>query len=135
MTGDAEQLASLFVDALQRADAQGMRACMAADARFWMNLGPTEHSVDERLALLEVERANLAEHEVEDARVTLTERGFVVQETVAGRTTAGDALRIPVCFVVSVHQGLITRVEEYTDSAAAAPLIRAVFAAQRDGRG
>jgi ketosteroid isomerase-like protein len=121
------ELAHQFVDAIMNVDVDGLRACLAPDARFWVNIGPREFSIDERLAVLDLERQNLAEHEAQDTRVTPTERGFVAQLVSVGTTTAGDALRVDVCLVATVTDGLITRVDEYADSQAAKPLLRALY--------
>ena len=120
------ELAGKFVDAIMHVDVEALRTCLAPDARFWVNIGPSDYSVDERLAVLELERQHLAAHAAEDLRVTPTERGFVVQVVSVGTTTKGDSMRVAVCLVATVEHGLITRVDEYADSAAAKPLLRAI---------
>jgi ketosteroid isomerase-like protein len=122
-------LAPRFVEAVTRVDLDALRACLAPDARFWVNIGPSEYSVDERLAVLELERQNLREHDAIDVCITPTDHGFVAQLTSVGTTTGGDSMRVCVCLVATVDNGLITRVDEYADSAAAAPLIRAISGA------
>lgn len=122
-------LADRFVDALERIDLEALRTCLAPAARFWVNIGPTEYSVDERFAVLALEEQHLREHRLEDVRVTVTERGFVLQFTSAGALVDGETVRVAVCLVATVADGLVTRVDEYADSAAAAPLIQAVFGA------
>jgi ketosteroid isomerase-like protein len=54
----------------------------------------------------------------------------VVQATARGVLHSGEAIEMALCAVVTANSdGQITRVEEYVDSGAAAPLLRAVFAA------
>jgi ketosteroid isomerase-like protein len=120
-------LAQRFVDAIARVDLDALRTCLAPDARFWVNIGPSEYSAHERLAVLELERQNLREHNAADVRITATDAGFVAQLTSTGTTTAGESLRVCVCLVATIADGVITRVDEYADSAAAAPLIRAIY--------
>ena len=121
------ELARRFVDAVMNVDLDGLRACLAPDARFWVNIGPTEYSVDERLAVLELERQNLREHRADDVRVTQTGRGFVAQLVSVGTTTGGERMRVAVCLVATVDHGLVTRMDEYADSEAAKPLLRAIY--------
>ena len=120
-------LARRFVDAIDRVDLDALRSHLAPDARFWVNIGPTEYSADERLAVLDLERQNLRDHRTDDVRITVTDSGFVAQLTSLGTTTTGEAMRVAVCLVATVVDGRITRVDEYADSAAAAPLIRALY--------
>ncbi|MSO78281.1 MAG: nuclear transport factor 2 family protein [Acidimicrobiia bacterium] len=120
-------LAERFVKALMTIDVDTLRTCLAPDARFWVNIGPTEFTIDQRLGALELEGQHLAEHGVEDVRITSTEYGFVVQLVTVGTTTGGEALRVAVCLVATVNDGLITRVDEYADSEAAKPLLRALY--------
>lgn len=122
-----KDLAERFVKSLMNIDVAALRTCLAPDARFWVNIGPSEFSVDERLAVLELEGQHLAEHGVEDVQITSTERGFVVQLVTVGKTTAGDALRVAVCLVATINDGLVTSVDEYADSEAAKPLLRALY--------
>ncbi|MEX0665286.1 MAG: nuclear transport factor 2 family protein [Acidimicrobiia bacterium] len=121
------ELAERFVDAVTRVDLDALCVCLAPGARFWVNIGPSEYSADERLAVLELERQNLREHRAEDVRITATDEGFIAQLTSIGTTTRDESMRVAVCLIASVADDLITRVDEYADSAAAAPLIRAIY--------
>ena len=120
-------LARQFVDAIMRVDVDALRECLAPGARFWVNIGPSEFSTDERFAVLELERQHLAEHDAQDIRVTPSDTGFVAQLVSVGTTTSGEHLRVAVCLVATVADGRITRVEEYADSEAAKPLLRALY--------
>jgi ketosteroid isomerase-like protein len=123
----SNDLASRFVDAVMHVDVDRLRACLAPDAVFWVNIGPSEFTIDQRLQVLELEGQHLAEHSAEDVRITPTERGFVAQLASVGTTTGGEAMRVEVCLVATVDDGLITRVDEYADSEAAKPLLRALY--------
>jgi ketosteroid isomerase-like protein len=120
-------LVDAFARAIARGDADGLRALCAPDAVFWLNLGPVEMPAAERLALIERERAHTRSMAAVDVRVTPTADGFVVQQTSVVTMPSGDELRIPVCVLVTVRDGRVTRVDEYADSAAAGPLIAALF--------
>ena len=123
----SSDLVERFVNALMHIDVATLRTCLAPDARFWVNIGPAEFTIDQRLGVLELEGQHLAEHTAEDIHVTTTEHGFVVQLVTVGTTTGGEALRVAVCLVATVNDGLITRVDEYADSEAAKPLLRALY--------
>jgi ketosteroid isomerase-like protein len=124
----AVDVATRFVEALAGPDLDTLKALIASDARFWINIGPADLSRDERLAVLEVERAHLTTLAFDDVRVRPTTDGFVIQLTTSATTTDGIDLRIPVCLLVEVDpDGSIVRVDEYADSAPAAPLLRAVM--------
>jgi len=120
-------LARQFIDAIMRVDVEALRGYLAPEARFWVNIGPSEFSIDERLAVLDLELQNLAEHEAQDIHVTPTESGFVAQLVSVGTTTTGEQMRVAICLVATVADGRITRVDEYADSEAAKPLLRALY--------
>jgi len=124
-------LAERFVAALAALDLDEVRACLAPGAMFWVNIGPTEHTAEQRLAVLELERHHVATHEALEHRITPTDHGFVVQMTSTGTTTSGRAMSVAVCLVVTVSGDQITRVAEYADSAAAAPLIEEIYGERR----
>jgi ketosteroid isomerase-like protein len=122
-------LADRFVAAVRAADPSAYKSLCAPESRHWVNIGSVEHSLDDRVALLARERALLAEFDMVDVRVHGTESGFVVQATARGALHSGDEIEMALCAVVTCDGNQITRVEEYVDSAAAAPLLRAVFTA------
>lgn len=126
-----EHLAAIFVDALSVPDIDALRSLLAPDARFWVNIGPATFSTEERLALLEVERSHLRALDFEEVRVHPTPTGFVVQLTTVASTSDGTDLRIPVCLVATTEDDVITRVEEYADSAPAGPLLALMYGGSR----
>ncbi len=122
-------LAERFVEAARAADADAYRSLCTPDSRHWVNIGPVEHSLDERVALLARERELLAEFDMVDVRVRDTDSGFVVQsDGTRHAAIRRDDRDGAVCSRHLRRDDQITRVEEYVDSAAAAPLLRAVFA-------
>jgi ketosteroid isomerase-like protein len=122
-----KDVASDFVAALADSDIEALRALLAPDASFWVNIGSSSFSVDERLAVLEQERSHLVALTFEGVRTQATPTGFVVQLTTVATTTAGTDLRIPVCLVATADGDRVSRVEEYADSAEAAPLLRLMY--------
>ena len=120
-------LAERFVQAARTADAGAYRSLCTPESRHWVNIGPAEHSLDERVALLARERELLAEFDMTDVRVHDTDTGFVVQTNARGTLQSGEPIDMALCAVVTSDGDRITRVEEYVDSAAAAGLLRAIY--------
>jgi ketosteroid isomerase-like protein len=123
-------LADRFVAAVRAADPAAYGSLCTPGSRHCVNIGSVEHSLDERVALLARERALLAEFDMVDIRVHHTDVGFIVQANARGALHSGESIEMALCAVVTCVGDRISRVEEYVDSAAAAPLLRAVFAAQ-----
>lgn len=121
-------MARAFLDALGGSDDDAVRALFAPEARFWVNISASVYTVPERLDLLALERTHLQDLVFDDVRTLATPSGFVLQFTTRATVVGGEALRIPVCIVAGIVDGEITLVEEYADSRAAAPLLRAMFA-------
>jgi len=125
-TSDVHQLARDFIEALSIPDRDRLRELIEPGARFWINIGPVEITAEDRFDVLAVERSFLATLAFDEVRIRPTTDGFVVQATTAATTTVGDPLSIPVCLVVTTDGSRITHVDEYADSAQAAPLLALV---------
>lgn len=128
MTTDATGAADVgrgFLEALEGDDHNAVRAYCADDARFWNNLD-VERSVDEMLAVHAAEQRLVPDLHFEDDRFTETDSGYVHQATIRGTTTKGDDVEIPLCAVVTVVDGRISRVEEYVSSSHVRPIIEAM---------
>jgi len=117
-------LAEEFVRAARQVDAEAYRALCTADSRHWINVGPSEHSLDERVALLAREREVLADFDLHDVRVSEFRNGFVVRATARGSLPTADAVTMAICSVVEHDGERITRVEEYVDRTAILPVLR-----------
>ena len=55
-----------------------------------------------------------------------TATGFVEEHAVRGVLENGEAINLAVCVVADVHDGKVTEVREYLDTAAAAGLVAAL---------
>lgn len=62
----------------------------------------------------------------EEAVRSATATGFVEEHMVCGTLPDGKPLKIPACVIGEIHQGKITMLREYLDSAAATGLIAAL---------
>ena len=97
-----------------------MRACYSTDALIWHNTDGVAQSVDENLRVLGWIAKNVKEFRYEDVRYQPTATGFVEQHLTCGTSPSGTPFAIPACIVCTVVDGLVTRVDEYLDSAQAA---------------
>ncbi len=119
---DAEMLAlrDRFFAAVTAGDLDGVRACYAPEALIWHNTDGLAQSADENLRVLGWIAENVKEFRYEDVRYQPTATGFVEQHLVCGTSPSGTPFAIPACIVCTVVDGLVTRVDEYLDSAQAA---------------
>jgi ketosteroid isomerase-like protein len=103
--------------ALSRGDIAAARACCTEDARIWHSFDRIAHDRDQAAQGWAQFVAAFPERKFVDARRSSTERGFVQQHLMVGQTPDGSRLAWPVCVVVEVRGGRISRLEEYIDRA------------------
>ncbi len=103
--------------AIEAGDVGAVRDLYAPDAVIWHNTDGEEQTADQNLATLAWVVENLAERRYEDISRSVTDRGFVQQHMM--RWTKGDGTRaeLPACIVATCSNGMITRIDEYLDSA------------------
>lgn len=115
---DTAQLAARFFDAIEQGDIAGMTACFAADAEIWHNTDEQIVSVEDTRTVLRGMIARISEVRYADRRLHAFPGGFVQQHVLQGRRVHdNEAVRLPCAIVCKVEQGLITRLDEYFDSA------------------
>lgn len=116
-------LAGRFFDAVVAGDIDAVRSMYAPDAVIWHAHTNAEQSVEDNLRTLAAIAKYVKGFGYDDQRCVATESGFVEQHVTRGLAPNGVAFSIPACIVCTVVDGLITRLDEYFDSAAAAPLL------------
>lgn len=121
------ELADRLLDAFGRYDAAALAPLLAPDMRRWVNITEQEQDAAATIAHLELEAKHIADARFEVRGQVTTDEGFVLQIVVEGTTTGGTPFSVPACLVVAVQDGLITRIDEYADIAAARPIIKAMF--------
>lgn len=119
MSRSVAQVAERWLPAFlagERADAD----LYAADVMVWHNVGERSEPL---AAPPSHARAKATLHDLhhEDVRLLVGTDHFVLQVT-----AVAAGVRVPTCLVVSVHDGQITRFDEYVDSAAAAEVTAAL---------
>ncbi|MCA9531254.1 MAG: nuclear transport factor 2 family protein [Myxococcales bacterium] len=115
-------IATALTRCLTEGDVEGVGALYADDAVVWRNLDGRELSKAQVMKVVRFLVERVRDLRYDDVRVLPTPSGFVQQHTLVGITERGQPLRAPACLVVTVERGLITRIDEYLDSAALAPL-------------
>jgi ketosteroid isomerase-like protein len=114
-----------LISAIEAGDVEAARACYHPDAVIWHNNDEAEQTVDENLRVLEwlVRTFPGRVHYTEVQRLAAGERE-VEQHVLEVTKEDGSVVRIPACIVVTVDgDGLVTRLEEYLDSASFGPLL------------
>src|SRR5438477_2063007 len=119
---DTLDLAARFIDAVAAGDLDTVRAIYAPDAVIWHNNDQRETTVEENLRVLGWMAQNVTDKRYTDIRCQETDTGYVEQHVLRGKGPRGDEFVLPACLVVEVRDGRVTRLEEYFDTAALAPL-------------
>jgi ketosteroid isomerase-like protein len=115
-----------FFAALVSGDAAGVEAGYHPDARIWHNNDGREQCVADNLRTLRWIAANVKDWRYEDVRRADVQGGRVLQQHVLrGLAPDGSPLQVPACIIFSFgHDGRITRLEEYLDTAHVQALLR-----------
>jgi ketosteroid isomerase-like protein len=114
--------AARFVGAIQAGDVEGMRACYAPDARIWHNTDNLEQTLDQNVKVLKWFIRVLPDRHYRVVRREALKDGFLQQHVLEATLPDGQRWEMAACVVVRMENGLITRLDEYLDSAAARPL-------------
>ncbi len=115
MTNDV--LAERLFEAIERGDVGAVRDLYSTNAVIWHNTDGIEQTAEQNLATLAWVVENLAERRYEDIRRSVTDRGFVQQHMMRWTKVDGTRAELPACIVAACSDGLITRIDEYLDSA------------------
>jgi ketosteroid isomerase-like protein len=122
-----DDLAHRFRAAAEARDVIALAELYDPDARFWNNVLGGHSTTAQVLEISRLEAERIGDYRFDDVRVSTTDSGFVLQITVVGVTRAGDSFRVPACLVARTENDRITAIDEYVDSAHAAPLFAALL--------
>lgn len=120
---DVMELAERFFAAIEAGDVDAARAMYAPDAEIWHNTDGVVQTRDDNARTLAWMTANLGAIRYTDVRRSATEDGFVQQHVLVATNRAGQPVEVPACIVISVRDGLVTRLDEYLDSASVAAIM------------
>ena len=120
---DTNTIASRLFAAIEQGDLDAVRDLYAPDVQIWHNVTNRSQTCDENLKLLAYFTARVAERRYEVQARDLFPGGFVQRHVLHGTLASGERISAPVCLVVYVAEGKITRLYEYLDPAT----VRSVF--------
>lgn len=115
-------LAERYIAALENGDVETVRGIYAPDAKLWHNNDETEQTVDQNLRVLAWLIRALPERRYRIVRREILPDGFFQQHVLEGVLADGQPFAMHACVVVQAKDGHITRLDEYLDPAAGAPL-------------
>ncbi len=121
---DEEKMAfaEKFVGYVQAGDAEGMRSCYAPDAKIWHNSDGIEQTLDDNIKVLKWFVATLPDRNYRVIHREPLKNGFLQQHVLEATLPNGEKWKMDACCVITMKDGLITRLDEYLDSAAGAKL-------------
>lgn len=119
---DFLSVATALFRAIESADIDAVAALYHDDVEVWHNTDGVVQSKQENLRVLGWVVRNLADLRYEVVRREALPEGFVQQHVLHATAPSGRSVAIPACLVVTVRDGLISRLDEYLDSAQIAAL-------------
>lgn len=114
---DYLDFAKRFVDAIQAGDTAAVRACYAPDAKLWHNNDGIEQTVDQNMKVLDWFIRTLPDRNYRVLRREALPDGFMQQHVLEATLPDGTKWAMDACVVVRMKDGVITRLDEYIDSA------------------
>lgn len=115
-------LAARFDDASRSNNAAAYRAICAPDAVMWHNFDEAEVATEQSVKTIAWLQRVVPDLAWIDIALFPTRTGWVSQSVMTG-TAPGGSLRVHSCVIATLNNdGLMTRVEEYLDSAQTAVL-------------
>ncbi|HXQ14341.1 MAG TPA: nuclear transport factor 2 family protein [Caulobacteraceae bacterium] len=122
---DTRALAKRFFDAVEQGDIGTLYGCYAPNAKIWHNTDDAEQTRDDNAETLKGFVKRISNRVYANRRLHVFEGGFVQQHDLTGVRADGVAVRLTACLVCAVEGGLITRLDEYFDSAQVAKFVGA----------
>lgn len=113
---EAMRLARFWATVSEEHNVDKFQTVLHDDFVMWYNFDPQDRTRAEFIETLKSAHAIFSDQKNEDARITITEDGFVLQATMTG-ILDGQAISSPYCFIARIRDGLVVRGEEYFDTA------------------
>ena len=114
--------AKKFVDSIQAGYIATTRACYHPDAKLWHNTDGIEQTVDQNMKVLDWFIRTLPDRNYRVTRREALSDGFLQQHVLEATLPDGTKWAMDACVVIRIENGLITRLDEYLDSAQAGKL-------------
>ncbi len=111
-------IAEALAEAILAGDATSLERLISPEATAWQNTTGVEQQRDEFLPGFAAFASLVRDLRFENVRRTATPTGFVEQHTTCFIAPWNDPVANHMCFIATVADGVVTRIEEYFDSAA-----------------
>ena len=115
-------VANQFFGGLLDGDLPALQAACGPGSVLWINLTEQERPLEASLPGFARLRAKVPDLRMDAVRRRGVPGGFVEQHVLAGTMPDGAPLRVVGCFLGTVEDGRIARLEEYVDGSQAAAL-------------
>lgn len=112
-----ETLAAAFIAGIEKGNIPRLHELCSTDVVIWHNNDDQEVDLDHVARTLSWLCRNVRDLRYADVRRRAFTGGYVQQHVLTGVAPSGAALHLPACLIVQVSNGLISRIEEYLDSA------------------
>ncbi len=112
-----EALAADFIAAIEQGNVPRLYELCSKDVVIWHNDDDQEVDLDNVARILSWLSTNVRELRYAHIRRRAFSGGYIQQHVLSGIAPSGDDLHLPACLIMHVSNGLITRIEEYLDSA------------------
>ena len=112
-----EQLANRLVRACETSNREELEKVYAPEALIWHNFDRKEQSRADNIELLTNLAGLFNSFTVTQIRRNFFPGGYVQQHVVKGEKKDGRPFELPACIIVTVRDGMISRIDEYYDSA------------------
>ena len=119
---DMDALASRLVEAIERKDIEALKQIYAPDVEYWVNVTDQSQGLEAILELTQLFNQKIKDlhHEIESR--DFFPGGLVQRSRIKGELASGEALAVPLCLVIYVEDGRITRLYEYINAASMMPV-------------
>ena len=118
---DMDALASRLFEAIERADIDAVEQAYDPDVEYWMNVMPETQGLEAILDMVRIFTLKVKGLHYEVESREFFPGGFVQRCRIKGELASGEALAVPLCLVIYVKDGRITRLYEYIDIASFMP--------------
>lgn len=121
-TATGHAAAVRFFDGLLTGDLAALQEVCAPGSVLWINVTEAERPLEASLPGFAGLRGKVPDLEMRSVRRRGVAGGFVEQHVLTGTMPDGQQLHVVGCFLGTVEDGRITRLEEYVDGTQAAAL-------------
>ena len=122
---DMDALASRLFKAIESADVEVVAQIYAPDVAYWINFSDQTLGLDSILDLTRffTQKVKGLHYEIQSRE--FFPGGLVQRCIITGELASGEMLAVPLCLIIYIEDGRITRLYEYMDFASFAPVLKA----------